>query len=592
VKHQLQRLFAVLGLVVALALPSFAQDDSLPGSDVLMKALADELARSMTLKLEDLATPYFIQYDVSDSINYTLSATYGAIVDSDRTRGRTLNCQVRVGSYELDNTNFAESGLGRLFGGRRGGGSRAGLPLDDDYMAIRQIAWLVTDGEYKGAVETLTQKQAYLRDKNIADRPNDYTPADPVEHLDPPAVLEFDRAAWEENLKQLSARFKEYPQVQDSGVRLYVGAGNSYLVNSEGTRLRTADTGVLLLVSARVQCEDGMRISDSRSYTGLTVADLPPMEQLSANLDEMVAGLTASMEAPSIDFYAGPVLFDGVSAPQVFRSMLADGLAAKPDPVGERRRSRSDGGSLETKLGARVLPKSWKVWDNPTTERQYGKVLLGHYKYDEEGVPAQHVDLVVDGRLKTLCASRAPTQKLTASNGHARRGGGGGAQAAVGCLFLEDEDGLSVDDLKMQLIEAARDEGLEFGVRVESIRSAEISSSQSDLIAMLLRGRRGGGGGGPRLGDPVLAYKVFVEDGHEEPFRGCEFGDVDVSELKDILAAGDSPVIYNYIGVGMRGTTPPTTIVAPPVLFEELELSRIQEEYDKPPILHDPIFRK
>ena len=35
-------------------------------SDTLFKALNDELQRSMTLRLEDLDSPYFIQYSVDE----------------------------------------------------------------------------------------------------------------------------------------------------------------------------------------------------------------------------------------------------------------------------------------------------------------------------------------------------------------------------------------------------------------------------------------------------------------------------------------------------------------------------------------------
>jgi hypothetical protein len=33
------------------------------------------------------------------------------------------------------------------------------------------------------------------------------------------------------------------------------------------------------------------------------------------------------------------------------------------------------------------------------------------------------------------------------------------------------------------------------------------------------------------------------------------------------------------------------TLIAPPILLEELELSKIDQEYDKPPILKAPLSR-
>ena len=593
--RRLRGLLAIVMLGAVWAGLAVAADEKLPDSDVLMRALVDELERSLTLQMEDLEQPYFVQFDVDDSINYQLSAEYGALTGSERDRSRRFRCQVRVGSYELDNTNFAggRSSFRGRGSGRGGGGGRASLPLDDDYLALRQAIWRAADRDYKSAVETLTRKRAYMRDKNIADRPGDFSPADAVAHTEPTAVLSFDRSGWEENLERISAHFKEYQQVQDAAVRLAVGAANSYVINSEGTRLRVADTGALLIITAQVQAEDGMRLSGGRTYEGESTADFPPLAQILSDIDELVAELTAVMEAPLLDFYSGPVLFDDTSAAQLFQAMLADGVVGRPDPVGEQRRGPWERRSLENKLGTRILPKSFQVWDDPRGDRYDGKVLAGHYDYDDEGVPAQRVHIVADGQLQEMCLSRSPTKKLSGSNGHGRRAPGGGAlSASIACLFVKDDEGIPDDELKAALIEAARDAGLDYGVRIKSLKSLGITSSQADLASMLMRRMRGGrAGGGASLGDPVVAYKVYVEDGREEPFRGCGFGPFRVTELKRIAAAGETPRVYNYISLGMGGASPPATIVAPPILFEELELSKIEQEHDKQPILKAPASR-
>ena len=80
---------------------------------------------------------------------------------------------------------------------------------------------------------------------------------------------------------------------------------------------------------------------------------------------------------------------------------------------------------------------------------------------------------------------------------------------------MTDKDGVSAAELKEELIEAARDEGLEFALRVETMES----------------------GGFGYLGDPIYAYKVYVDDGREELVRGLEFDGVETRVLKDILAA-------------------------------------------------------
>ena len=587
------RRYFVWGLLLSLAatLPARAAE-TLPEGKELLRALVDEMARSQDLQMEDLEKPYFIRYTVDDSVVYQISARYGDVTSSDRRRSRDFYSRVRVGSYELDNTNFSgdRGGFGRFFGGGSSGGGRATLPLEEDYAAIRQSIWRATDQDYKDAVETLTKKRAYMKDKNLQDRPNDYTKAAAVQRTEPTAQLDFDRTAWEMSLGRISGQFNKHPQIQDSRALLLVAAGNNYVVNTEGTRLRTAETAALLIITAELQAEDGMKISDGLSYFGRTPQDLPAVEKILTEIDELVSKLTEAARAPILERYTGPVLFDNIAAGQMFRSMMAEALAGQVDPVGTQRRMLTGAGSLEKKLEQRILPDSLQVYDDPTVAEVEDTHLLGHYRYDDEGVAADKVDLVVDGKLKNMVMSRVPTKKLSGSNGHARRSPGSGTpQAAIGCLFIEEKNGISDEELKARLIEAAQEEGLEYGLRIASLRTAGISSSQADLIATFMRRQQRGGQAG--LGDPVYAYRVYVEDGREELVRGCEFGQVKLRDLKRILAAGAKPAVHNYIGIGFAGATPATSIVAPAMLAEELELSKIEQEHEKLPILKTPLSR-
>lgn len=569
----------ILGVVLASLPRRVAADDLLPDNDVIMRAMVSELNRSMELRMEDLEKPYFIQFSVDDSVVYRIAASYGAITTSQRDRSRDFYSLVRVGSYELDNTNFSGAG----------GGGHAQLPLGDDEIAIRQSIWRATDRDYKSAVETLTKKRAYMEDKTLHDRPNDFSQSAPTEHIEAGAELDFDKATWERNLKLLSARFKRYERVQESSVQLFVGAGNSFVANSEGTRVRTGDQGVLLVITAEAQADDGMRISIGQSYSGETTRQLPTIDEMLLAIDAVVAKLTESLSAPILDEYTGPVLFDGQAAGQVFRQMFADGVAGKVDPVGTQRRRFEGAANLEKKLGRRILPKSFQVYDDPTVKKVDDTLLMGHYRYDDEGVKARRVDIVVDGVLKDMAMSRVPTKKLSGSNGHGRRGmGAGSPSSAIACLFVTDNNGLSDDELKAELIEAAKDEGLDYGLRVTSLRSVGIGSSQSEIFAFFMRLQRGGNSG---LSDPVSVYKVYVDDGREELVRGCEFGPVEIRSLREILAAGAKQTVHNYIDIGFGGASPPASIMAPAVLFKELDVSKIEQEHDKLPILKSPATR-
>jgi len=543
-------MYAAVFLLTLASLPSAGRADlALDDNDVVMAAMVDELQRSMAeLVLADLARPYLIQCRAEDRVTLTMEAYYGGMHRSNVQRSRVYEGRVRVGSFELDNTNFPGSF-----------GSRAFLPLDDDYTAIRHAIWWAADADYKHAVEMLTRKRAHLEDKIVEDRPDDYLPGETVVLIEPSAELAFDRKEWEGNVARLSARFKEHRRVQNSSVSLYAGVVNDHVVSSEGTRLRTADTGVHIRISAELQAEEGMRLRDGLEYLAEHAEQLPSIEEMLADIDEMCVNLTKLADAEIMDHYMGPVLFEPGAAGRLFHALLSEGICARPVAVGMAASDKS----LERRLGLRILPRSFQVYDDPRRDSFEGKLLAGHYDYDDEAVAAQRVDVVVDGKLHSLLASRSPTKKVKGSTGHGRVIGAGDAQATVACLFISDDGGVDREELKTELLEAARDEGLDYALRVEKIEAHGRGS----------------------IGAPVFAYKVYVEDGREELVRGLEFLPVRTRVLKRIVAAGDEREVYN-------STSPVvSSIVAPAVIIEELELAKLKEEFDKKPILQPPSAR-
>ena len=544
--------------------------------DLVFKAMTDELQRSVGLRLEDLAEPYFIQYEVADSLNFHVSATYGALVQSDQTHSRTLFSQLRVGAEALDNSNFA---AGRMGGGRSGLSASAALPTDDNYSAIRQVIWRVTDSQYKDAVETLTRKRAYLKQRNVEDRPADFSKVTPVVRVEDGAKLNFRRPTWETYVRQISARLKELPSIQGGDVQLLAGAETRYLVNSEGSRLRDGRTETLLRITLETQAEDGQPLSDFISFFAPAPEQLPAAERVLAEMDKLARRLEGAARAPVLEDYSGPVLFEGLAATQLFRQLLSRGFTGQPEPAGSPRRSAQASDDFDTRVGKRILPLTFQIYDDPRVPKYEDAFLAGHYLYDDEAVAAQRVDIVVDGKLEQMVMGRAPTKEFAQTNGHGRRGGSDQPRAAIGCLYIESKKPRSSADLKKELLKAAAADDLKFGLRVSGIQSRSGGGPGGRF--------RRGGNAGRAVGDPIYAYKVFVEDGHEEPVRGCEFGAIDLPNLRQILAAGKERTVQNSV----IGTTPSSSIIAPDVLVGDLELSRIRLEGENKPLLPAPQAR-
>lgn len=586
--HLINRVIGIVLLGYAATSESFAADEDLK-QDVLMRSLVDELERSMSLKLEDLDQPYFVQYSAADQTVYTISADGGAVFRSGESRSRILNVQVRVGSYDLDNSNFTGGGgfRGRGGGGGRRSLTRVSLPVEDDYIAIRHAIWLATDRNYKQAVETLTRKRAYLEEKNETDRPADFMKTAPVRNIEPKTGVPFDRKEWEAKLREISGHVQQRFVPQDMSLSLNVTVQNKYLVNSEGTRMRRGDIGTVLNVDMQIQAEDGERFSDERSYHVRTPGDLPDIASVKAELETMAEQLSNTLKVPVLENYTGPVLFEGVASAQMFHQLLGRGLAGSPDPIGTRRRGGFGGSAnLNTYLGRRILPRSFQIYDHPQIDAFPDVFLAGRYRYDDEGVEARRVDLVENGTLRSMVMSRTPAKKLSESTGHGRTTGFGGSPGAqVGCLFIESNDSVSDAELKQNLLEEAGAQGLDFALKITSLGGGATGTAK-DGMAFFGRSVRGPGGSLP---DPLFAFKVYVDDGREEMVRGCQFGQITMRALRDIIAAGDTQYAFNQINP--NGFAPPSSIITPSVIFEEMDLTQTEPDRDKRPFLTAPAAR-
>jgi hypothetical protein len=551
------------GPLAAWAQPDLQQETQ---RDVVLRALVDELERNKTgLKLEDLERPYFIEYGLTDARRASASAELGAVTARTENRGRWLRTDVRVGSYQLDNGNFQGGGYGGYFGS--GGMFGADLPIEDDYNAIRQAIWWAADRDYKQVVETLVQKKAFMESKLIQDKPDDFSHESLSVYLEDRQALTVDLAQLEALAAALSGIFRDYPDVQNSGVTVSGYTGNKYLVNTEGTRLRTAVARFAVSVNATVQAEDGMKLSDSFSVYARKLDGLPARDELIQRCREMAKQLVAVRNAPTLTNYTGPVLFEAEAATTLFARQFGPAFAGGQRPVG----SRTSPDDFANKLNKRILPKFLQVVDDPTREAVAGVPIMGHYDYDDQAVKVQTVTLVEGGRLKNLLMSRNPSKEFKQSNGHGR-GGYAGARAAVGCLVVSADKAQDAAGLQKELLEACADEGLEYGLRVAELGSAGEGGG---------RARDGGGGI-----NPLVMYKVYP-DGHEELVRGAEIARIDLKAFKRMIAVGDTPYVLNT-GGGTEGQT----IVAPAMLFEELDLAKIDRDFDKPPILPTPLARQ
>ena len=496
-----------------------------PPSDPIIQAMRDEVNRSVKLNLPNLEAPYFVQYLLDQSDSFTVSASLGALLARSRDRFRVPEVEVRVGDYRFDNTNFAGGG---------GGGSRYDLgnfPLDDDYAVLRRYLWLGTDSIYKGAVEAISRKRAAMRNINQNDQLDDFAHAEPVHLIQPFQKLALDEKTWVSTTRALSAVFSRYPEVKTSQVELHADNGGYYVVNSEGTEVRTPENVAYLRARATAQASDGMTLHDSVTFHAPDVASLPSEEEMTQRVGRMAENLVSLAHAPVGEDYTGPVLFESEAGPQIFAEVLARNLTLSRAAVGAR--GALPASEFEGRIGSRILPDSFDVVDDPTRKEWRGKALFGSYDVDREGVIPKPLHLVEKGALKAFLLTRQPVRGFEGSNGRARLPGRQANVADISNLFVSSDDTMPAADLKKKLIELIQARNKPYGIVVRKMDFPS-TATRGEVIRILQASQ----GSTHPVSMPLLVYKVFP-DGHEELVRGMRFRGLNARSLKDILAVGE-----------------------------------------------------
>lgn len=571
--------------------------------DVLLKALKDELARSAEkLQLKNLEKPYYIEYTVKDTKTFEVKAIFGAVVKSDRRQSRFLKVEVRVGNYDLDNSEFV--GQRSIFSALRT--RPRSIVLEDDYMALRHDVWLATDAAYKQALEQLAEKQSFIKTKVQAEEIPDFSREEAITSIAPRKQLKYDKSQWEKVVRSLSEVFREFPAIYDSSVSLQGKVTNKYFINSEGTVIRQPLTLFSLYVRASTQAPDGMRLKHFIPFYGANLKDLPSEKEIEAAIRKMAEELTALTSAPVLENYLGPVLVTGEAASELFAQVLAPQLSGHRPPLMEQQQMAAmfPESKIAGRLNRRVLPSFLNVVDDPTKTNYGEHQLIGAYKIDDQGVPARPVTLIENGVLKTLLMSRRPRKEISQSNGHGRAMQLGSPSAQIGNLFVQTTEGKNLTELKQELIDLCKDQGLSYGLLIKKLDNPGITGRELSLSTFMMRG-------GPQketVTAPLMMYKVSVEDGREELVRGVGVEEMSVRTLKDIVAVGSEYYVNNRLttGGGLMGLAfsfsvslggpaavgIPTTVIAPSVLFEEVELKKPSGPQQKPALLKHPFFSK
>jgi TldD protein len=128
-----------------------------------------------------------------------------------------------------------------------------------------------------------------------------------------------------------------------------------------------------------------------------------------------------------------------------------------------------------------------------------------------------------------------------------------------------------------------------------------LSLLHQEEFSELLASFGGGAGTGDRL--PLIVYRIDPKDGREEMIRGSRIIGLNTRALRNLGGIGNDSFVYNYMQsqiAGFAGTALgafgsaqnglPASVVAPSLLFDELEVRGARGEPKRLPLIPAPLM--
>jgi hypothetical protein len=479
----------------------------------------------------DYQKPFFISYTLAGNEHAVILASLGGIVLSNKNKVNNEMVRLMIGNYKVSDENFENEN-----DNRQQNGGNIPLPLDNDYYGIRRTLWIQTDKVYKSAGETYKNK-LYLLNRNhisVDSLIPDLSPAPVAKLKISSASFVYNRAEWEKRLKSISSLFAEYPDIDDSGVSFRFAKANTYMVNSEGSEVKSPVDIAVITVTAYLTAPDGKKLADKLEVLAPTPNDLPSDEWFRKEIQQLCQRLKNLKSAETFSGnYNGPVLFLGQAASEFVSASLFSGedpLISMREPLFADRNmkifSGNDPNSLQEKQNKKVISGDLTVKAIPHAVNFENMPLIGHFEIDADGVvPPKETVLIENGMLKTLLSDRTPTRLVPQSNGHRRFAFFNNSVSYLtgpGIIQVEGKNPNSQAQLKKMLMEKAREEGLDYAIIVRRVLPGVVNY-------------------------PVEIYKVSLADGKETLVRSANMASFSLSSLKKCIGTSDHQVAYNML---------------------------------------------
>lgn len=539
-------------------------------TDPLLDLLEHELGREYSILSKEQVPAYYIHYAVDDIQYATVSSSFGSLVHSSSNSNRILNTQVRVGDYAFDNTHPL-SPRDNNYGSPHMSMGPVMLPVENKNEALNVLIWQATQNEYRQA------KRSYKNLKNASTNPDslvtkvaDFSKEQPsVYHDSAFKTLEqiFDRKAWEEKIKKYSSPFLKNANIVEGSVVLRVTSEKKYFVSSEGSRIVENVTSSYVNISGTVRAKDGDMVPLHLSYYAPVPAGLPTDEKIIADVVEMVRLLEELKTAPLAEPYSGPAILLAQTAGVFFHEIFGHRIE------GHRLKNEYDGQTFKSRLNEPVLPKSLSVTFDPTVSNIDGKAVNGGYRFDDEGVKSQRVQVVDKGVLKTFLMSRTPLDDIRQSNGHGRAALGATSVSRQSNLIVQTSKPVTMNELRKMLVKECKKQSKSYGYLFKEVVGGFTVTDRYNPNAFNIF--------------PTLVYRIYADGRPDELVRGVDLIGTPLAMFAEIQAASDERDAF--IGFcGAESGSVPVSATSPSLFVRRIETQKKPRQHQSTTILDRP----
>ena len=553
----------LLSLLTVCVACTVLSAEKLP-DNMYFNAMKDELSRTLKkLHRPGMPRPFYAAYKIEHLQEVSAVANLGALYPTAQNDGQiNLFAVLDIGTRQNDSLGYANDSYYYDYAYM----PRSARLVGKNYHALRQALWEVSDNAYVFAAETYQQKQAYKRQKNILQNGPDFVPGKQGSYVEQiPAFEAYDLPTLQALTAQLSAQATAHKYLEEFEVEISPVQKDTYYLNSLGGFYQRSRAAVYVGWKAQLRSKDGYKKKVSK-YVWLSDFNPQTQAKLTQKTNEFLQDLQDVYHAKKADTYVGPVLLRPAAAGGFIKTVLVKNLQNITPLLSRKEETDPTAGKLRDKLNLRVMSNVVDVTDKPFEKEFNGSPLGGFMPVDDEGVPAQTLELVSAGKLRALPRSGRPLAKGDKSNGHARLTDLSLPREKLTNVFVTAKNPVPAEELEKQLVEKCRALELEYCYILPAF--APMKKNQTDILA---------------------AEKIYTADGHKETVYGLKISDLTPRSLRDIVSAGNDPEITYIQPLAYGGDfVPEQSVVVPSLLLEELELVPDGKKADKPPFVKKP----